>query len=81
MLLSDEQESFITSNLPFVLTGEAPWLTPEEAQWIRHNSTSEAEKWVLQNPPGRPTLPEWRVKLTGKRLVLEDEVGDETVSN
>ena len=34
---------------------------------------------MFNEPLGCPPLPEWRMKLIRKRLIKEDEVGDETV--
>lgn len=79
--LTDEQKLFISANLPAVMWREAPWLTDKEHVWIKRHSTPEARKWAKVNPPGRPSLPEWRAKLIGKRLIAEEEVGGETLSN
>ncbi len=78
--LTDEQKLFISVNLSAVVAREAPWLTEEECTWIKRHSDLEARAWAKYNPPGSPSLPEWRAKIMGKRLIAEDEVGDETVS-
>lgn len=79
--LTNEQESFISSNLAAVMAREAPWLTPEQCTWIIQNATSEEVRWAIRNSPGHPPFTEWRNKILEKRLISKNETGDDTVAH
>ncbi len=78
--LTDEQKSFVKSNLPFVLTDEAPWLTLEECIRIRQNATEMEVSEALKNSQGYPSALEWRIRIMGKKCIPEDKSDVERVS-
>ena len=77
--LTDEQKTFVERNVPFVVARETQHLTEEECSFVKENATAEEKWWAGQNPPGVPPILELRKRLMGKRLVGEEENGDETV--
>ena len=77
--LTDEQKAFIERNLSFVVARETQHLTEEECSFVKENATAEERWWTRQNPPGVPPILELRKRFMGKRLVGEQENGDETV--
>jgi hypothetical protein len=66
--LTDEQKVFVERNLSFVVARETQHLTKDECSFVKGNATAEEKWWARQNPPD-----------VGKRLVGEEEHGDETV--
>ena len=78
--LKDEQKSFVKSNLPFVLTDEAPWLTLEKRIWIRQSATEEEVSEALKNPQGHPSALEWWIRIMGKTCIPGDKSDVERVS-
>lgn len=77
--LAVEQKAFVERNLSFVIAREAQHLTEEECSSVKENATAEEKWWARQNPPGVPPILELRKRFMGKRLVGEEEDGDETV--